>query len=237
MRKLEVTYTFIALVIIGLVVFLITINSTTPAGFPLYKDLEFRTSILVEAHGMLLDILLLGVVLVFFIARVEKRHKIESLKKEIDYIRLLKTDEIKFKIKALITQLNDRNIYNLDLHQCYLSNIDLLGIKVIKGKVQAAAFTESNLSNSDFSKTKAERTFFNKSKITNCKFIQCNMFRVNFSGSISRKAFYKDSKLIKCTFDDADLINSDFRGCNLTDSTFINAFARSCDFRNADLKM
>ena len=236
MKNFEIKYTLIVFIIVLAAVYLITANTLNKENVPLYSDRDFYINILVEAHGMLLDAFLLGVLVVFFISKAEKRHEISQLHSEIGYIRLLKTDEAKFKIKALIEKLNHSKCYDLDLHQCTLQKIDLLGIKIINGKIHAASFVESNITNSNFSKSRGEKTYFIKSKMTNVQFVNTSFYRSLFIEADARNCNFKNSMLRKCKYEGANVSNCDFRNCDLSESTFENAKARSGDFRNANLK-
>jgi uncharacterized protein YjbI with pentapeptide repeats len=236
MKLFQVKYSLIVFLIAAIIIIIITYNSTNINGTNLYYDKEFWINILVEAHGMLLDLLLVGLIILFFILRGEKKHEIQLLKKEIDYIRLLKSDEAKFKTKALINQLNTLNTSDLDLHQCYLRDIQMPHIKILRGKIHATDFSKTTLTSSDFSKTKGEKTFFIESKLNNVKFNGCDLYRCNYKDAKMSGSFFISASILRCKFDGAVMTDTDFRNSDLSGSTFLNSQSNNCDFRNADLK-
>jgi hypothetical protein len=74
-----------------------------------YKG-EFLNSILVEAHGLLFDIFVFGILIVFFNKMGEKRRNIKRWQEEIDDFRGWNSEEAKFRIVGNIKRLNRNGI-------------------------------------------------------------------------------------------------------------------------------
>ncbi len=113
---------------IGFVVFIlagITVSLLT-ALFRFY-DLEFGENVLVEAHGMLFDILVIGVFILWLNRKGEKRIANRRYEEEIDDFRGWESDEASHRIRGNIKRLNRNGISKINLSNSYLKSADLKG--------------------------------------------------------------------------------------------------------------
>ena len=107
-----------------------------------YKG-EFLDSVLVEAHGLLFDIFIFGILIVFFNRIGERRRNIARWQEEIDDFRGWDEKEATFRIVGNIKRLNRNGEIKIDLSYCYLKGA-LLGLINLQGSL----FLYSDLSDS-----------------------------------------------------------------------------------------
>lgn len=179
----------------------------------LVLDLNYIESwegILVEAHGLLFDILPFGVILAIYDFKRKKRDKIESLREELDDYRHWKSEEAMRRNVGIIKRLAKLGITELDLSYSFLEG--------------------SNLENFNLSGSKMYWTYLKKATITNC-----NFSNVDLSWADMQESHIKDSDLSKsnlsCTlFSEALIIRSDFSGTLLTNTKFSDVRVHDLDF-------
>ena len=91
-----------------------------------YYDGDFMENVLVEAHGMLFDILVIGVLILFLNKLAEKRIENRRYIDEIDDFRGWESDEAAYRIAGNLKRLK-RNGYEkeINLFGCYLNCMGL----------------------------------------------------------------------------------------------------------------
>lgn len=193
---------------------------------------EFYLNVLAEAHGMLFDILVIGILIFWLNKSGEKRLRIRTYKDEIDDFRLWESDEAAFRNVGNIKRLNRHEIYNLNLVNCYLPHTNLNYV-VLKGSnmnsanLQAANLIEANLEGARLNQTNLENATLN----------QCNLKGAYASGAQFSDAFLikvnlTNAFLIKANFSNAFMMEADLKGAYLTGADFTNANLYRADLRN-----
>jgi hypothetical protein len=112
-------------VTISIIVFIITSLIVTYISRKHY-DGDFMENVLVEAHGMLFDILVIGVLILFLNKLVERRIENRRYLEEIDDFRGWESEEAAYRNAGNLNRLK-RNRYRgkLNLRQCYLGCVNL----------------------------------------------------------------------------------------------------------------
>ncbi|MFQ6028318.1 MAG: pentapeptide repeat-containing protein, partial [Dehalococcoidia bacterium] len=108
-------------------------------------DLEFLESVLAEAHGMLLDILVISIFIVWLTRRGDKLKETMRYRDEIDDFRRWESEEAAHLIVRNVKRLNDNGVTDIDLSSCYLVKADLGGFDLTGGKLAEAKAGEANL--------------------------------------------------------------------------------------------
>ncbi len=191
----------------------------------------FFPQILVEAHGMLFDVAIIGI-LIFWLNKIgEERLRIKTYKDEIDDFRLWESDEAAFRTVGNIKRLNQNKIYSINLVNCYLartnlSHVNLTGSNLNSSNLNSANMVGCNLTGARLNQTSLENAQLNQ---------------VDLRDSFASGASFKDAVLIKADFENAFLIKTDFtnaflmeanlRGCHVTGAHFDNANLYKADFR------
>ena len=100
---------------------------------------SFWDNVLVEAHGMFMDIILFGIILTLYERFTDKHSEIKRLHEEIDDYRGWNEPEAMYRIVGCIKRLNKKGVTNIDLTDCFLENANLENVNL----------RESNLSNTN----------------------------------------------------------------------------------------
>lgn len=209
----------IVLVILGVVVTLLSL--------PYYNE-NFRGyvgQILAEAHGMIFDIAVIGILILWLNKTGEKRSRIRNYKDEIDDFRLWESEEAAFRTVGNIKRLNRHKIYSINLAHSYLVKTNLNYVKLIGANLNYA-----NLFNSALIDVNLEGARLNQTNFENCNMNQALLRKAYANGAI-----FKDTYLIKANFEGAFLIKADFRNSFLMETNLRGAYLTGADFTNANL--
>lgn len=151
-------------VLTSFVVFILASIVLLSCTFAFYSyDSDFRKNLLVEAHGMLFDILVIGCFILWLNKRGMMSRKIKRYKEEIDDFRHWKSEEAIHRIVGIIKRLNRHNVSKINLTDCSLIGADLAG---------------ANLSAANLSKT----------NLTGANLIKANLINANLSGAYLSRA-------------------------------------------------
>ena len=209
----------IVLVVIGIIVIL--------ASLPYYREnfYGFYGQVLAEAHGMIFDIAVIGILIFWLNKTGEKRTRIRTYKDEIDDFRLWESEEAAFRTVGNIKRLNRHKLYNINLAHSYLVKTNLNYVKLIGANLNYA-----NLFNSALIDVNLENARLNQTNFENCNMNQSLLKKAYANGAI-----FKDTYLIKANFERAFLIKADFRNAFLMEANLQNAYLTGADFTNANL--
>jgi BTB/POZ domain-containing protein KCTD9 len=198
-----------------IVIILLTIF-TTKTGY----TSDFYQNVLVEAHGMLFDILILGVLLFWMNTFSEKNREIQKLQDELTFYCEYNQPEATFHVSKIIRQLNNLGIYKFNLVRIFLEEASMLGIFF-----EETAFIGNWL----------DKAFFNSGNFTECKFITCECRRTDFTEAELNLCSFIDSKLVFTDFTEAKLYKTEFSKSILSSTFFTNAELSYCNFSNSKL--
>ncbi len=204
-------------------------------SMPYYlKDFDnIYMNVLAEAHGMLFDILIIGILL-FWLRQVgEEKQRISQFIDEIDDFRMWESEEAAFRNVGNIKRLNRHGVYNIDLVGCYLKKTNLSGVNLENSNLNTA-----NLSNGILIEANLQGTRMNQTNFENA-----NLNHANLSHSFASGSNFKDAFMIKANLSHAFLIKADFKNgflmeanlshCSLSETNFENANLYKADFRGA----
>lgn len=197
-----------------------------------YDYYNFVGQVLAEAHGMLFDIAVIGILIYWLNEKGERRLRVNTYKDEIDDFRLWESEEAAFRTVGNIKRLNRHNIYDINLVNCYLAKTNL-SYAILKGaNLNSANVTRSNLVQCNLENARLNRTTFENSNLN-----QAYMQHAYGSGAIFKDAFMikvnlENAFLIKADFENAFLMEANLNGANVTGANFKNANLYKADFRN-----
>lgn len=186
---------------------------------------SFIVQVLAEAHGMIFDIAVIGILIFWLNKNGETRQRIRTYKDEIDDFRLWESEEAAFRTVGNIKRLNRHKIYEINLVNCYLaktnlSYTNLAGSNLNSGNVSQSSLIESNLENARLNQTNFENS---------------NLNQANLMGAYASGANFKDTFLIKARFEAAFLIKANFNNAYLMEANLQNSYLMGADFENASL--
>jgi uncharacterized protein YjbI with pentapeptide repeats len=217
---------FAVFAFVGLIVILISL----PEYFS--DTHNFYVNILSELHGMIFDLLVIGILIVWLNEMGQKRQLVRSYKDEIDDFRIWESEEAAYRTVGNIKRLNRYHVYNIDLVNCYLSRTNLSYV-ILKG----ANLNNVNASNSNLIEVNLEGARLNRTNFENSNLNQSNLTGAyasgtNFKDAYMIKAILLNAFLIKADFRNAFLMEANLNGANLTGANLDNANLYKADLRN-----
>jgi BTB/POZ domain-containing protein KCTD9 len=185
----------------------------------------FIQQILAEAHGMIFDIAVIGILIFWLNQNGEIRQRIRTYKDEIDDFRLWESEEAAFRTVGNIKRLNRHKIHEINLVNCFLPRtnlnyVNLSGSNLNSSNVSQSSLIESNLENARLNQTNFENS---------------NLNQANLQSAYASGANFKDAFLIKANFEGAFLIKANFSNAFLMESNLRNCYLMGADFENASL--
>ncbi|MBS1682770.1 MAG: pentapeptide repeat-containing protein [Bacteroidetes bacterium] len=186
---------------------------------------NFWGQVLAEAHGMIFDIAVIGILLFWLNQNGQTRQQIRMYKDEIDDFRLWESEEAAFRTVGNIKRLNRHKIYEINLVNCHLSRTNLSHVNL-----KASNLNSANLTNSSLIETNLENTRLNQTNLENS-----NLNQANLKGAYASGANFKDAYLIKANFENAFLIKTNFKNAYLMEANLQNSYLMGADFENASL--
>jgi uncharacterized protein YjbI with pentapeptide repeats len=186
---------------------------------------SFIQQVLAEAHGMIFDIAVIGILIFWLNKNGETRQRIRTYKDEIDDFRLWESEEAAFRTVGNIKRLNRHNIYELNLVNCYLPRTNLNYVNLSGSNLNSANVAQSSLIETNLENARLNQTNFENS----------NLNQANLTGAYASGANFKDAFLIKANFENAFLIKANFNNAFLMEANLQNCYLMGADLENASL--
>jgi len=185
----------------------------------------FIVQVLAEAHGMIFDIAVIGILIFWLNQNGEIRRRIRTYKDEIDDFRLWESEEAAFRTVGNIKRLNRHKIHEINLVNCHLPRTNLNYANLAGSNANSANISQSSLIESNLENARLNQTNFENS----------NLNQANLTGAYSSGANFKDAFLIKAHFENAFLIKANFNNAFLMEANLQNCYLMGADFENASL--
>jgi len=134
--------------------------------------------LLVEANGMVFDLLVFGILLSVYEALREKKEKIERLHEEIDDYRGWVEKEASFRIVGAIRRLNKLNVTIIGLSQCTLDEANLC-----KANLSGAFLWRTSLSNALLIEVNLSKAFLREANLSNALLLGANLNGADLKGA------------------------------------------------------
>ena len=193
----------------------------------------FFGQVMAEAHGMLFDIAVIGILIFWLNKNGEVRQRIRTYKDEIDDFRLWESEEAAFRTVGNIKRLNRHKISEINLVNCHLTRTNLNYVNLKGSNLNSA-----NISHAFLIETNLENARLNQTNLENSNLNQANLQGAYASGANLRNAYMIKSNLencflIKTDFSNAFLMEADLRSAYLTGANFENTSLYKADLRGA----
>lgn len=210
---------FIVLILTGIVVI------TLSLPYYLKQFDNFYPQVLAEAHGMLFDITIIGI-LIFWLNKIgEKNLRIRMYLDEIDDFRLWKSEEAAFRTAGNIKRLNRHKIHKLNLVECHLVRTNMSDVNL----------SESNLNLADISNSQLFNANLEEARLNQTSFVNSNLNHANFKNAYASGANFQQATLIRCNFENTSLILANFSDAILMEANLKGADVSGADFTNCNL--
>lgn len=185
----------------------------------------FIQQVLAEAHGMIFDIAVIGILLFWLNKNGETRQRIRTYKDEIDDFRLWESEEAAFRTVGNIKRLNRHKIHDINLVNCFLPRTNLNYANLSGSNLNSANVSQSSLIEANLENARLNQTNFENS----------NLNQANLKSAYASGANFKDAFLIKAQFENAFLIKANFNNAFLMEANLQNCYLMGADFENASL--
>ena len=194
-------------------------------SFFYYPLTTFYQSILAEAHGMLFDLAIIGILLYWLNENGQTRQRIRTYKDEIDDFRLWESEEAAFRTVGNIKRLNRHGIYN----------INLVNVHLVKTNLNYVVLRDSNLNNANLTTAKLIEADLGNTRLNQTIFENANLNQANLTSAYASGAIFRDAFLIKANLHKAFLIKADFTNAFLMEANLTGAYLTGANFENANL--
>ncbi|CAH6871573.1 conserved hypothetical protein [Vibrio chagasii] len=230
--------TFLFLLTLSIVVFLTSCWEVVSSNiFPnttlgLYNK-DFWENVLVEAHGMVFDILIIGVIIVWLDTRRTTFNEKKSMINELSDMSYLDLPEVNHRKVGMMHRLNKLGVESFNIDELIIAEVKVKGLIVDASTLNNLKVMRSSISETHFTETALLRADFSDTQIKSTKFLNCEMKKAVFIQAKAHGVDYSNSNLERARFMDADLQNAIFKGCNLREANFENANLRNANFKGA----
>jgi uncharacterized protein YjbI with pentapeptide repeats len=205
-------------------------------SLPYYLE-DFRgffKEVLAEAHGMLFDIAIIGILIYWLRENGEKQLRIKMYKDEIDDFRQWESEEAAFRTVGNIKRLNRHKITEINLVNCHMTKTNMSHVDLTGSNLNSSNFSHANAIECNFSGTRANQTNFENAKMNQANFEGAFASGANFKDTFLIKANFKNAFLIKSDFTNAYLMEADLSNCHLTGATFDEASLYKANLKGAE---
>lgn len=166
----------------------------------------FWVDILVEAHGLLFDLIVFGILLSIYDALRSKNDRITRNEEEIEDFRSWDEKEAMYRIVGAIKRLNKEKVSKMALYNCNLNEADLQD-RILDG----SDMVEVKLQNADLRRAQLCKAVLMKAQLNNS-----NLEGANLEGASLLSANLRNAK-----FGGANMAKTDLRGAQINGSTFV----------------
>lgn len=204
-------------------------------------DKEFNWhDIKVEAHGLIFDLFVFGLLLTLYEALKSKKLKIDQLKDEIDDFRRWDEKEATFRIVGRIKRLNKEGVSSINLAHCYLkkaylNKANLKQAVLRQANLEGAELGSSNLQNAILIMANLIEVELGGANLQDSKLLNANLEGAWLWGANLQNANLNSANLHKANLSRANLVNANLKGANLTDIILEEANLQNLELGGVDL--
>lgn len=195
---------------------------------------DFWENVLVEMHGMVVELAVVGVLLLWLDGRRGRKKELAKCREDLKNYATLDFPESHLKKIGALKTLISAGEVGLDARYLHLSgrsladiNIsgwNLIGFKVNGGKLEKSKFENVDVRSSNFVQCKIKNVTFEGGSLYRCKFEGAKLRQVVFKNVRLEKAEFTRCDMPSTIFDGVSLRGVKFEGANLANSTFKSAF-------------
>ncbi len=250
----QVLTSFLVFLVIGSAIFFYTFHKYRYAP-------DFRRDVLVETHGMALDILVIGT-FIFALQKIgkkklERERNIQRWQEEIDDFRGWDEKEATYRIVGNIRRLNRYGITDINLSSCYLKHANLADAQLQGANLLLTNLQGAFLQHANFDKAEMKFANLQGSNLIGASFISAklnpanleeselcdtNFQKANLAGANLQKAklFWtedtKESKIYRANLQETILDNAKLTKANLAGAILANASFIETNLQEAELR-
>lgn len=186
---------------------------------------SFFENVLVEAHGAIIDLLIVGVILYWFEQRRDRRDQIERLEETLADLRLYRAPDAPYRTLGTIRRLLALEKNRLQISEMALSDLEIQDMTLIECNLHATVFKDSRIKNVSLQKCQCDAAIF----------VGTTLEHVKLTGSSLRRAKFQNAKLNGLDLTSCHVENADFKNASLRSANFKGVDCKGVSFENADL--
>ncbi|MEO1218676.1 MAG: pentapeptide repeat-containing protein [Bacteroidota bacterium] len=175
-----------------------------------YLDSDSKKDVVIEAHGMLFDIILFGIILSAYEYITSKNSKIEKYQDEIRDFLGWDEKEATYRIVGNIKRLNRLNVCRIYLFGAYLKGAKLGGTNLSGARLDIANLERASLANSNLRKTGLPSAKLNKASLSNADLTDAKIYHADLEG-----AYLTGANLTGADLERANLSGTRLKDANL----------------------
>ncbi|MEL6717488.1 MAG: pentapeptide repeat-containing protein [Bacteroidota bacterium] len=194
------------------------------------------TGIQVEAHGMLFDIILFGILLTVYETITSRQRQVKSYMDQLESFRDWYGEEAAFRVKYIVDELNKLGVSDLTLENLHLGklNKELVEDQRKRGN-RISCLADADILNIDLQKANLKKSIFKEANLTGANFEKADLSFADFENAFLPGSNFDGVDLTFGGFENAYLVGSNFKGVNLRTVNFKGANVSSVNFEGADL--
>lgn len=245
MRTPVITFILFAAVVVFSTGFwpLLAKNILPTVTWGLYSK-EFFEGFLGGAHGTLLDLFLVGIVLYWFERRSDRRQEVQRRRVErvsaiarhqealVD-LRFYSGADSSIRTFNTIKRLMELGVRDFSCPEARLDGIDIEGLYFDGANMTAAKFRGAVISKTKFINCRCDAGVFVDVTLTQVEFQQVNFSRAKFCHAQLSGVDFSNCKIERVDFSGANLRSAIFRGVDCKGVNFKDADLRSANFIGA----
>ncbi len=198
-----------------------------------------------EAHGMLMDILIFGILLTWFERVRSRKDKIKNYHEQLKDFRHWASEEGVLRKVGILQRLNEMEAPLANLKGTYLSGAHFPDANLREADLEMALFKGAFLPNANFEFSDLVGANFEKANLLSANFQSSNLqaaildeallLRANLNGSILMQAQLRMAKLSEASLREANLYLADLEGADLRNANLEMADLRGAKMNWADI--
>jgi len=193
----------------------------------------FWENILVEAHGMAIELVIVGILVIWLDSRRSTNGEIVRLNEDlVDYAQL-DFPEINVKKLGHIKRLNAAGVMQINVQNLALNSLNVRGVCIRDSKTIGLRISNGTVSNSSFINVQMRSSNFENTTIKSSKFEYCNLLKSNFGNSTCKGVNFSNSVIERADFINCNLQSSNFSNCDMRGVKLVGANLKQCSFLGA----
>lgn len=207
---------------------------------------EGRDNVLVEAHGLLFDLLVFGVILGLYEynkkrdedakkAEIAKQQRIERYQEEIDDFRGWEGKEASYRIAGNIRRLIKEGVSEIDLSNCFLKKANLEGIALEEANLVSVSLIGANLKNAKLPHAHLDGGYLRNANLNGVDLNHAILCFADLTQTQLMDANLTDANLFKAVLKETHLRNAKLIKAVLTQARLIETYLFEADLTGADL--
>lgn len=232
------------------------ISSSIPPDYTwgLYSK-NFLEGILSNAHGTIIDLFVIGVVIFWFEKRREDREekqrgiRLEEREKErakiaqendinrnreiLADLRFYRSPDAPYRVIGAARRLLKLGEKKLELSETDLSNFTIKDLNLSESNLYATIFRKTYFSNVRLENCKCEAAIFSHATLKHTTFVNSKFQRANFESATLKGIDFTTCDITWAKFHNANLSSANFKGVDCKGASFIGCKLRSANFIGA----